>query len=410
MPGTSRRAGAGDSISSMVGTSEPQAIGNFMRANNLTTDRLKAGGTYFVPASADSYGDQQARGQGALNAGNARIAARQEAAAQAASMDEANQQRWDAMQVGAWSGRTAQASAAFVVPDSQRQMSYGEQMRNVGQFLANGAVGAAELIGGGIYNYGIRLVGGAASAPYLMNSVDAAVSVQAGMRERFGYDMRSAGAQAISQAMQPAGQWLQSTVVGPARAYSENLVGDGATSILGGGIQAGLEIAGVVSGLNSVGRTLGSADSVFVAAPTPNMMGQRGIMVGGQWIETVTPEMRARFAGNGVLDPISNTFRPLAAGERMAVDHLFPSAEIVKMPGFNTLTKQEMTNIIQDTIGLDNLQPLPKSFNSSKGSSTNWTEYKGQALDPGYARDLRIRQFEVQQKIGDQIRSYQQHK
>ena len=111
-PGTSVRAGAGASISSILGTSEPQAIGNFMRANNLTTDRLQAGGTYFVPSSADSYGDQQGLGQGALNAGNARMAARQEAAAQAASMDEANQQRWDAMQVGAWSGRTGQVSAS----------------------------------------------------------------------------------------------------------------------------------------------------------------------------------------------------------------------------------------------------------------------------------------------------------
>ena len=108
MPGTSVRAGAGASISSISGTSEPQAIGNFMRANNLTTDRVKAGGTYFVPSSAESYGDQQALGQGALNAGNARNAARQEAAAQAASMDQANQRRWDAMQVGAWSGRTGQ--------------------------------------------------------------------------------------------------------------------------------------------------------------------------------------------------------------------------------------------------------------------------------------------------------------
>lgn len=30
------------------------------------------------------------------------------------------------------------------------------------------------------------------------------------------------------------------------------------------------------------------------------------------------------------------------------------------------------------------------------------------ALDPSYARDLRIQQFEVQQKISDQIRTYQQ--
>ncbi len=115
--GSSMRAGNGASISGIVGTSNPQAIGNFMRANNMTTDRVQAGGTYFVPESTDAYGDQRGLGQRALNAGNARIqAARMAADAQAASTDRANQARWDAMQVGAWSGRANQATATFGSP------------------------------------------------------------------------------------------------------------------------------------------------------------------------------------------------------------------------------------------------------------------------------------------------------
>jgi hypothetical protein len=74
--GSARVARAGDSISRLVGTSDPQAIGNFMRANNLTSDRIAAGRNYFVPDSSTAYGHSVELGQVTLDTGNERIAAR----------------------------------------------------------------------------------------------------------------------------------------------------------------------------------------------------------------------------------------------------------------------------------------------------------------------------------------------
>jgi Bacterial EndoU nuclease len=71
--GRSQIAAPGQSISSMLGTSDPQAIGNFMRANNLSTDMLQLGRAYFVPDSATAYGNAVQLGQATLNAGNSRL-------------------------------------------------------------------------------------------------------------------------------------------------------------------------------------------------------------------------------------------------------------------------------------------------------------------------------------------------
>lgn len=77
------------SISQLLGTSNPQAIGNFMRANNLRTSEIFEGQTYFIPDSRTAYGDQVPLGQAALNRDNARIAqlnaARARAEAEAAA-------------------------------------------------------------------------------------------------------------------------------------------------------------------------------------------------------------------------------------------------------------------------------------------------------------------------------------
>jgi len=79
--GNGYRAVAGDSISRILGTSSPQAIGNFIRANGLTGDRIELGRNYFVPDDVSSYGDATSLGQAALNQGNERLAARAQAAA-----------------------------------------------------------------------------------------------------------------------------------------------------------------------------------------------------------------------------------------------------------------------------------------------------------------------------------------
>ncbi|MBT9504469.1 MAG: LysM peptidoglycan-binding domain-containing protein, partial [Burkholderiaceae bacterium] len=68
-------ARSGDSISHILGRSDPQAIGNFMRANNLTTDRIEAGRKYFRPSSMTAYGDSAYVGHFALSLGDVRNAA-----------------------------------------------------------------------------------------------------------------------------------------------------------------------------------------------------------------------------------------------------------------------------------------------------------------------------------------------
>jgi hypothetical protein len=73
--GSARVARAGDSISSMVGTSDPQTIGNFMRANNLASSNIEAGRGYFIPADVSAYGNEGSLGQTTLNKDNTRLAA-----------------------------------------------------------------------------------------------------------------------------------------------------------------------------------------------------------------------------------------------------------------------------------------------------------------------------------------------
>lgn len=70
--GSSHLALPGDSISGILGTSSPQAVGNFMRANGLDSDQIVAGRNYFVPDSPTAYGDSSGLGQFALDLGNQR--------------------------------------------------------------------------------------------------------------------------------------------------------------------------------------------------------------------------------------------------------------------------------------------------------------------------------------------------
>jgi YD repeat-containing protein len=93
--GNGYTAKAGDNISKIIGTSDPQAIGNFMRANNLTSDRIDIGRNYFVPEDRNAYGDAGALGQATLDVGNARIERlAAERAAAAAMTDPNNPANW----------------------------------------------------------------------------------------------------------------------------------------------------------------------------------------------------------------------------------------------------------------------------------------------------------------------------
>jgi YD repeat-containing protein len=73
--GAGRVARDGDNISSLLGTSNPQAVGNFMRANSLSSSNIEAGRNYFMPQDARAYGNSAALGQVVINGDNARLAA-----------------------------------------------------------------------------------------------------------------------------------------------------------------------------------------------------------------------------------------------------------------------------------------------------------------------------------------------
>ena len=69
-------AQSGDSISTILGTSDPAAIGAFMRANGLTSSTIYPGEQLVFPSGGYTAGDE-ALGQATLNVDNQRIAAMQ---------------------------------------------------------------------------------------------------------------------------------------------------------------------------------------------------------------------------------------------------------------------------------------------------------------------------------------------
>ncbi|MFT3733510.1 MAG: hypothetical protein QM776_00465 [Rhodocyclaceae bacterium] len=74
-------AETGSSISEILGTSDPQAVGNFMRVNGLTSSTIVAGQIYVKPYDRYTLGDASKTGQAALNADNSRISLRAASAA-----------------------------------------------------------------------------------------------------------------------------------------------------------------------------------------------------------------------------------------------------------------------------------------------------------------------------------------
>ena len=75
--GALRTARKGDSISSILGSSDPAAIGAFMDVNGMKDSRLRVGESYLIPRRADLADQSMAgRGQAALNADNARAVER----------------------------------------------------------------------------------------------------------------------------------------------------------------------------------------------------------------------------------------------------------------------------------------------------------------------------------------------
>jgi len=170
--------------------------------------------------------------------------------------------------------------------------------------------GAAEILFGGAYNQLVKIGGGLASLPYLLDGVDAAVAVQDSAREKLGYHISSYGAMTIAGKLAPVGQFLQNNVTTPVRNYSERYLGDGPTTILGAGLQIGFESYGAVTGLRAA-QGFGTAvlENAFAGPRASSRMAQLGginlnsprykpgvasfgddlIIASGRWLDATTP-------------------------------------------------------------------------------------------------------------------------
>ncbi|MFI2813269.1 LysM peptidoglycan-binding domain-containing protein, partial [Microbulbifer sp. JSM ZJ756] len=116
---------------------------------------------------------------------------------------------------------------------------------------ANTLFGAAELAVGGTWNGAVSTGAGFISIPALGHSAGAAVAVQEGVYDTLSWDMKSDGAKGIINALAPAGQYVGEKI-DTARAYSEGQIGDLGTTVLFGGVEAGLEIGGLLTGTKGV--------------------------------------------------------------------------------------------------------------------------------------------------------------
>jgi YD repeat-containing protein len=76
----------GDSISSLVGSGDPQKIGNFMSENGLKNSQIFAGREYSIPENSEEHGDQRSLGERTLRTDNA---------TREASLDRAYQREQD---------------------------------------------------------------------------------------------------------------------------------------------------------------------------------------------------------------------------------------------------------------------------------------------------------------------------
>jgi hypothetical protein len=65
---------SGDTVSGLMGSSSPQAVGAFLAGNDMTNSNLRVGQMVFVPNDVNAFGAQGRLGQSTLNSDNRRLA------------------------------------------------------------------------------------------------------------------------------------------------------------------------------------------------------------------------------------------------------------------------------------------------------------------------------------------------
>ncbi|WP_160153352.1 putative Ig domain-containing protein [Microbulbifer sp. ALW1] len=184
------------------------------------------------------------------------------------------------------------------------------------------------------------------------------------------------------------------------------ITGNGAVSFAKHSRLAGAEVVESVMARRVPNKDLYLGERVFVGQEVSSSFGQAGAVINGKTIRTVPTDAAARFQGMGYLDPMTNTFKPAPLGQTLAVDHIYPVKEIIKLPRFNKLTMEQQISIIHDRVDIGNFQPLPKTFNSSKGSKLDWATYRQNNINPVYERNLINQQIEIESAIQRQINGF----
>ncbi|MCL4671128.1 hemagglutinin repeat-containing protein [Burkholderia pseudomallei] len=89
----------------------------------------------------------------------------------------------------------------------------------------------------------------------------------------------------------------------------------------------------------------------------------------------------------------------------LAADHVVPQKWIKQRPGFDQLTLEQQSSVLNDPV---NTEGLPTTFNSSKGAKMpgEWTTYKGQPLDPAYILGSSERAEVIRNYIDNKIKSF----
>nr|WP_277814154.1 DUF1524 domain-containing protein [Moraxella catarrhalis] len=101
-----------------------------------------------------------------------------------------------------------------------------------------------------------------------------------------------------------------------------------------------------------------------------------------------------------IKDPLTGKLED-ATKYKVAVDHILPKSYFTKDSRFSQLPKEVQNSIMNS---LENLQPMLKSANSSKGSKTElggkgWDTWKGQKVNAGYKAYLKRTQDETAKKL-----------
>lgn len=271
------------------------------------------------------------------------------------------------------------------------------------EIAQNGAtlvLGAGEIVVGGLYNSVVRIGAGLASIPYVIDSADAAVGVQKEIAERLNYNFKSDGAKQIGEALKPVGEAVQSGIA-KARDYSEEKIGLGATAIAFGTVEAGVEIAGVVTG--------GKALKTFVDLPLPGakaVLKTTGDLADAPAYMNLVSDFKKMPQKD--VDAFYKTMKDSnveyeALISKAVKDHALTPDEAHAVFGYTTKLFYRDLNQTLATGGTKEAHALTDLINSGlqKMPSSGPTQYRGWRLDD----PARLKQFDEEFKVGNTVES-----